>query len=495
MAKEWLRDCSLKHERCQNRASQHIPTRLVGTAMGRCRVYQRDELNAGVEYATLSHCWGRTRYLTLSKNNLQQLKTQIPSEDLSRTVQDAITIAHDLGFEYIWVDTLCIIQDDLADWKREAASMTSVYENSSLNIAAAGARDGRDGCFFSRPTHWNCKLQLYNSQHTLEYSAAPVSLYSQCLIDMPLMERGWVLQERLLAVRTLHFTTTELFWECNHTTACESFPERLPGDMRMSSRFLHKKTINDSMWPWIIARYSACKLTYVKDKLVAISGLARKIHQQTNDQYVAGLWRKHLEAQLCWFIWIPGPRRETEAYIAPSWSWASVDVPVHTNHVSLLDRPVLISVVDVKIGYTEFDSFGTINSATMRVRCCGLHRASFDGSTNELLLPGNKGVTGGTVMPDNSPDGGDETIQEGLLLPVFVDNGNDEAIIGLVLKLSGQGKGVYRRVGRFCVSLKESLIDTLGQIVDDGYGHLSRTYAEVLRDDSGVTLGYMIDII
>ncbi|EUC38751.1 hypothetical protein COCCADRAFT_45793, partial [Bipolaris zeicola 26-R-13] len=368
IAKEWLRACSLKHEKCQNRASQYIPTRLVGTAMGRCRVYQQDELDAGVEYATLSHCWGGTQYLTLSKSNLQQLETQIPSEDLSRTVQDAITIARDLGFEYIWVDTLCIVQDDIMDWEREAAMMTIVYGNSSLNIAAAGARDERDGCFFSRPAHWNCKLQLYNSHNALHYSAAPVSLHSRCLLSMPLMERGWVLQERVLAMRTLHFTTTELFWECNHTTACESFPERLPGDMMMSPIFLWKQTINDSMWPWIVATYSACKLTYVKDKLVAISGLARKIHEQTNDQYVAGLWRKNLEAQLCWFIWVPEPRRETEAYIAPSWSWASVDVPVHTEHVSLLDRPVLISVVDVKIGYAGSDPFGAINSATMRIR-------------------------------------------------------------------------------------------------------------------------------
>lgn len=254
MAKEWLRGCASKHEKCQNRASQHIPTRLAGTAMGRCRVYQRDVLNTGVEYATLSHCWGRTKYFTLSKSNLQQLKNQIPSEDLSRTVQDAITIAHGLGFEYIWVDTLCIIQDGLMDWDREVAMMKSVYGKSSLNIAAAGARDGRDSCFFSQPAHWNCKLQLYNSHHVLQYSTAPISLYSRCLIDMPLMKRGWVLQVRLLAMRTLHFTTTELFWECDHTTACESFPERLHRDMMMSPGFLSKQTINDSMWPWIIAR-------------------------------------------------------------------------------------------------------------------------------------------------------------------------------------------------------------------------------------------------
>ncbi|EUC47717.1 hypothetical protein COCMIDRAFT_24424 [Bipolaris oryzae ATCC 44560] len=217
--------------------------------MGQCRVYQRDELNAGVEYATLSHCWGSTKYLTLSKSNLQQLKTQIPSEDLPRTVQDAITVAHDLGFEYIWVGTLCIVQDDLMDWEREAAMMTSVHGNSSPNIAAAGARDGRDGYFFSRPTHWNCKLQLYNGHHALSCSAAPVSLYSRCLSGMSLMERGWALQERLLAVLTLHFTTTELFWECNHIIACESFPERLPGGTMVPLGFLHKRTIDDPMWP------------------------------------------------------------------------------------------------------------------------------------------------------------------------------------------------------------------------------------------------------
>lgn len=131
----------------------------------------------------------------------------------------------------------------------------------------------------------------------------------------------------------------------------------------------------------------------------------------------------------------------------------------------------------------------------MRICCGGLHRASFEGYAKKLLLPGNKGVARTRLIPDNCPDDSDENIQEGLLLPVFESKSNEDAIVGLVLKLSDQGKDIYRRAGIFFAPLKESLIDKLGQIVDDGDEYLSRAYAEVLRDDYGVTLGYTIDII
>ncbi|EUC47716.1 hypothetical protein COCMIDRAFT_89455 [Bipolaris oryzae ATCC 44560] len=131
----------------------------------------------------------------------------------------------------------------------------------------------------------------------------------------------------------------------------------------------------------------------------------------------------------------------------------------------------------------------------MRIRCRGLHHADFGGYANALRSPGNKVVTGSFVMSEYCSDYGDEKIQEGLLLPVFEVQSNQKVITGLVLKLSDEGQGVYRRVGRFSAPLKESLINTLGQIVDGGDEHLSRTYAEVLRGDSSVTLGYMVDII
>lgn len=421
---------------------------------------------------------------------------EIPDESLSRTVQDAITIARDLGFAYIWIDTLCIVQDDLEDWRREAAAMSSVYGSSGLNISAAGARDGRGGCFFPRPAHWNFQMERSNNNDSFSYSAAPLSLYSRCLADMPLMERGWVLQERLLAVRTLHFTTTEVFWECNHTTVCESFPEKLPNFITVDPKMLHKKRLVDSMWSWIVTTYSGCKLTYANDKLIAISGVAREIQQQTHDSYVAGLWRNDMEAQLCWYTTSsPMPRRKTRTYIAPSWSWAALDTRVRCFVRGLSYLSELICVVDVEVEHTGPDPLGAINKATVRIRCYGLHRARFDMSNRKLLFPGNKGSIAGALFPDTIPDDGEEPLQDVLLLPVFESFGNRAAITGLVLQRADPEKGVYRRVGKFDALVRGNLIGTLGDIVDDGDVDFSNAYTMVLRDTSGTALGYVIDVI
>jgi hypothetical protein len=209
-AQRWLKECCEAHFQCKSSLDKQIPTRLVSTEKSSIRLVEAD-FGDRPEYATLSHCWGKIKFLMLKRRNHKALKNHIPLEKLPQTFKDAIEIARELGFAYIWIDSLCIIQDDREDWKRESALMSDVYGRSGLNIAASGAVDGRSGCFFKLPENRICQVQVKQGNQVCTYKCVTWFMYNDCLSNMPLMNRGWALQERLLPPRTLHFTLTEVF--------------------------------------------------------------------------------------------------------------------------------------------------------------------------------------------------------------------------------------------------------------------------------------------
>jgi hypothetical protein len=264
----------------------------------------------------LSHRWGLGNYTTLQENNLEQFCKEIPLDALSKTFLDAIQITREMGINYIWIDSLCIIQNNLTDWDKEAASMTEVYGGSSLNIAASGASDGSIGCFFVREQGWRCQIPIIAKGNRILYDVVSSSMLYDALDNTPLSKRGWVLQERLLPTQTLHFTSSEVFWKCRYKMASEAFPDRIPHQIYYSA-YQYESPLSKSMWNWIVKRYTNCDLTKHSDKLVAISGIARKIQFQTKDQYVSGLWRENMEDQLCWSIQYSHCQR-TGPYCAPT---------------------------------------------------------------------------------------------------------------------------------------------------------------------------------
>lgn len=181
--------------------------------------------------------------------------------------------------------------------------MCNIYRGSYLNIVASGAVDGTAGCFFDRDSTWKCSITLNTNSDTnkntgADYICVPEHFYDVRLAAMPLMRRGWVLQEWLLAPRTLFFTTKELFWMCAVLTACETFSSGLPKVITQASRPTRPQ-INRTSWERIVEEYSRCQLTFKTDKLVAISGLAHYIGKETGSKYTVGLWRKDFESQLC----------------------------------------------------------------------------------------------------------------------------------------------------------------------------------------------------
>ncbi|KAH9210485.1 hypothetical protein DL95DRAFT_258640, partial [Leptodontidium sp. 2 PMI_412] len=209
----------------------------------------------------------------------------IPDSTLSQTFRDAIDITRYLGLRYLWIDSLCIVQDDAEDWATESSLMSDVYSGSHINLAASGAKDGSVGSYIIHPS------DLVSS-----------------LVDAPLSSRAWLMQERFLPLRTIYFTRKEIFWECCERFACQ------------------KENLSMKAWAQLVQWYSTCKLTKQTDRLVAVSGIARAFESQLKYFYLCGLWRNNLEMQLCWGVaWGTESPVETvsESYVTPSWSWAS----------------------------------------------------------------------------------------------------------------------------------------------------------------------------
>lgn len=135
-AKAWLTRCMSTHHSCvldscnttdYDNQDAKLPTRLVDLRNASIRLCLGIDLEPGTKYATLSHCWGNKRFLTLKGDNYLEFLSQIPAEALSRTFLHAIEVAQYLGFQYLWIDSLCIIQDSNDDWKKESSLMSMVY--------------------------------------------------------------------------------------------------------------------------------------------------------------------------------------------------------------------------------------------------------------------------------------------------------------------------------------------------------------------------------
>jgi hypothetical protein len=255
-----------------------------------------------VNYLALSHIWGRSQFTKLTTSNFRGLRERISPSDLSQTFQDAIIVARRLGVRYLWIDSLCIVQDSLADWETESSMMNLVYKNSLCTIAASEATKPHHGLFKNRDTS---SLTSFRVLFTLEDLSKSYYCYYDRWQDVgekkPLSQRGWVVQERLLSPRTIHFVTP-VFWECRELIACETYPNgldwrRMAGTHKIWSTMRIKQEDLDK-WNVVVRNFSVCALTRSEDKLVAISGVAKALQPVFQDEYLAGLWRKQLIAGL-----------------------------------------------------------------------------------------------------------------------------------------------------------------------------------------------------
>lgn len=231
--RSWLRDCE-EHSVCSewqsiNQVPKAPPTRLIDVE-DMPLLCEDDLQNRECQYMTLSHCWGRSASFQLRRYNLLQCKDHLLWEDLPETFKDAIFTTSVLGIRYLWIDALCIIQDSEEGWIHEASLMDQVYSNSYLNISAAASKDSRDGIFRLRSAMEVGPVLIATPE--LDNLGKKALCYCEDWMEevdrAPLNSRAWVVQERFLAPRVVHFGPTEVYWECVTCTSMESLPHGLP---------------------------------------------------------------------------------------------------------------------------------------------------------------------------------------------------------------------------------------------------------------------------
>lgn len=344
-------------------------------------------------YITLSHQWGASENSSpiLKRNNLQNFSRHgVDVATLPLVFRDAIALTRRFGVRYLWIDRLCIIQDSEEDWSHEAQLMQKVYASSYCSIAASDADVPSKGCFFERQPEvvspWKCAMP---DEGEAEWTLIPGSGVMQGVMGLnkedhkdwrrplsqspsSLYKRGWVLQESILAPRILHCSNRQLYWECPSTVCCETFPRGLPewmwaledlfairrqlaapgagaatlhyasgrhaGEGENGEQRAAPNLLTHSAWQSTVETYTRCKLTFPKDKLIAISGIAGAFLPSLGP-FCLGLWKNHLTTGLLWSVDTSEilkarlaaglhPQQPPGPYRAPSWSWASVDGPV-----------------------------------------------------------------------------------------------------------------------------------------------------------------------
>lgn len=359
-----------------------MPTRVIDVSGETLRLIdtRAEGLKHG-KYVTLSYCWGGPQPVTTTKASLEQYLRVLPAEELPQTISDAITVTRELRVKYIWVDAICIVQDDPEDKVVEISRMTGVYNRSYVTISASTASTCHHGFLQIR------KLEKTPIRLRAEYSRhkkGSVLLVTDPASDEPIHKRGWTMQEHLLAPRLLMFGSLCMEFRClsgNERDGGTALPFNIQQDgipvmegrvasvlysakyggvpdarrknilkrntflyrtglmslaLRLTGEKYQQQGILIEQWASIVEAYTQRRLGFLEDRLNAISGIAKKMHRTELGEYLGGIFSYALLSQLMWARaegQAPLPR-PSEGYRAPSWSWASIDGQVtFKNHM------------------------------------------------------------------------------------------------------------------------------------------------------------------
>ncbi|KAJ8116157.1 hypothetical protein OPT61_g2362 [Boeremia exigua] len=369
----WLSSCDYSHS-CANRTTDFTPERLI-EIIGDF-VFLREKLMGGLTYACLSHCWGVDGLqFKLKKANKHEFYGGIKAQELPKTFQDAVRVCQHLNIRYLWVDALCIVQDDITDWNKTAAAMAEIYRHGYVTIAATASRSSSEGIFRrvenrsrTRPLRRMQGLAIREHRWP-DYEFNPGNDYG--LEDYPLLRRAWVYQERRMFPRMVHFTSTQLVWECRHYIKGEDGTTLDGEESQDEAQSLQDDELASRVLAWhtTVIEYSCLELTFEEDRLPAIAALVvEEMKMRPNDTYIAGLWKSTLLQDLLWTRLSNSFTNDTSGQgnrpqgSLPSWSWASITGSVFFHATTPLSN---VRVVDVSLTPSGLPQMGNCRDASI----------------------------------------------------------------------------------------------------------------------------------
>lgn len=374
------------------------------------------------EYVTLSHCWGGDIRQKLTRGNYKQYTQGILVHELPKTFQDAVYFAasmEDVG--YLWIDSLCIIQNDIEDWLLQSATMDRVYSETFLNLSATASLNSHGGLF----RHRDCTL-LEEEEVLLNIEGLPLAydrksvptgqydrechFLRQCIVKDasfwdntvdrgPVNSRGWVLQERLMSPRVLHFCLNQVGWECacsqikrdpadegqtqkgsaNHRSRYDSIVEGIqqfsPHASSGAGANAPLSYTHLDIWADIVNAYTRTAITDEQDIFLALSGIAKVLAEKLQCAYIAGLWRTNLASQLLWYVEPvyhaldrsfsnPAALPKKHPDRAPTFSWAAINVTGHgITYPKSTQSDLVIHIEDTSIETLTDNEFGIVSKA------------------------------------------------------------------------------------------------------------------------------------
>lgn len=410
--------CQTHEQFDPNRVSE-LPTRLIDVTSNPDREYVSlvETIGKAGIYIALSYTWGsRNNEQSLTSKTTSAWKKNMPLSTLPRTIQDAIVVARMLKVQYVWVDALCIMQDCDADKNHEIPRMLDIYGNATLVIVAACAVDAAHGFLGAKtppvgaPSTQTCGRDCdFHFRLPVRVEPGVHGIFvTHCLEHVMYDEsieavnaRAWTLQEQVIARRCLLFNSNTVQWRCGAGTLNLDNSIHLPRNYNhnkagSSLEELGQPVSNDStaaliQWLHTVEVYSHRALSMSKDRLTAVSGLARRFAPHIASEYLAGIWSLHILHQLCWAKDETSDHQKaatciiSTSYRAPSWSWASTNTGVEfilpqQNFVVMYnmrfwwaeDPESIIwpgcQIVERSIHYQQDDPFGDAKHAHITIR-------------------------------------------------------------------------------------------------------------------------------
>ncbi|KAH9475675.1 hypothetical protein JR316_0011234 [Psilocybe cubensis] len=503
LCKKHLDECVRSHKRCSPRVDPcpPLPTRVIDCSdANNPRLVETTNLEGS--YCTLSYVWGEAQPHSTNKNNIKAYTDKIDTTRLPKTILNAIHTTTALGLRYLWIDSLCIIQDSEDDKLLEIARMGHIYRNAYVTIIAASAQRVSTGFLEPRPPvppaqfprdismPFPCFPEEEGNRTPFTLGTvrmSPTSFYaeSEDTFDKwsdyfpgmePVNERAWCLQEYAMSPRALVFASHTVQFHCrtggaqNVGGSYGDHPDRenlLPASFFAQEGSKDVKTVTRGSPAWVSARfawhsavegYTRRALTKPEDKFVAFAGVAEAFQPVWGGVYLAGLWQDTLLSDLLWSKFADMDMPRPKVYRAPSWSWASIDgsiIPGKLYDKELHEGDTLASVIDCKVElkYSEHP-FGEVNRGVLVLRA-PLEECRWDIQNSKLLYHKRDSKEGfeqkwiGTGSIDSEDD---QDIHDVFAISIYRKNAEVEGIILAKLSknsLEPNNKTKYRRIGYF----------------------------------------------